>query len=794
MILPSFPFEKLKTLVLSKWKVGVWLLIGVLIVYFSLPRPLFKDTYSTLLVDRNQVLLNATIAKDGQWRFPTSTQLSYQFEQCLLHFEDEYYYQHMGVNPISMVRALYKNVKNNKVTSGGSTITMQTIRLALHSKKRSLLQKLLEIYLALRLECGYSKKEILNMYASHAPFGSNVVGLEAASWRYYGRSPEKLSWAENATLAVLPNSPSLIYPGKNSIKLLRKRNSLLKKLFTKKIIDSTTYRLALLEQLPQAPYPLPNKAPHLYLRAMKDGHQGKKNITSIDGYIQERTATIIERYYKALKANGVHNACAMIVDVKTNKVIAYIGNTKNKDIEHGGYVDIIDAKRSYGSLLKPFLYNLALDNGLITPNMFLNDYPMVFKGYEPQNFHSTYEGVVPASKALSRSLNIPFVKLLQDFGTEKFHYKLKQLGCYSIAKPASHYGLSIILGGGESTMWELCSMYAGMSRTLQNYNAYGSRYCYDDFLTPSYFLFQEEKEKQYHTQGYLSASSIWYTLNALADNNRPDLESNWKQYTSEHKIAWKTGTSFGSRDAWSIGVTADYAIAVWVGNADGEGRPGLQGITTAAPIMFELFGLFDQHRWFEKPQYGFKSATVCQESGMVASSYCSNTITMDLPSNAVKSMACKYHMPINFDRTGMYRVNSDCESVYDMQIKNCFVLPPIVEWYYVKHHANYKMLPPFKEGCANNNNSHNMQFIYPRNHAKVFIPIELDGEKGNVVFELAHRKKEVKVYWHLDNQYIGYTVQLHQLALAPSDGMHVLSVVDELGEHVEIKFETSSTK
>jgi penicillin-binding protein 1C len=794
MLFHFFKNKDYTTGIFKKWKWLLVVVIGIVTFYFSLPKPLFNDSYSTLLVDRNNQLMNATIARDGQWRFPASKEVSYKFEQCLLHFEDEYFYGHIGVNPISVVRALYKNYKNKKITSGGSTITMQTIRLALHSKKRTIVQKIIEMYLAIRLECSFTKKEILNMYVSHAPFGSNVVGLEAASWRYYGRSPEKLSWAENATLAVLPNSPSLIYPGKNSLKLLRKRNALLKKLFEKKIIDITTYQLALLEKLPQAPYPLPNKAPHLYLRAIKEGYQGQKIETSINSYLQVRTTDIIDRYYKNLKANGVYNACAMIIDIRTNQVLAYVGNTQNKDTEHGGYVDIIDAKRSYGSLLKPVLYTMALDNGNITPDMLLYDYPMVFKGYEPQNFHSTYEGVVPASKALSRSLNLPFVKLLQEVGTEKFHYKLKQLGCHSIKQPASHYGLSIILGGAEATLWELSSVFAGMSRTLKNYNAYGSKYCYEDFSSPSYLLNTPTKEKSFHTQGLLSASSLWHTLHALVDNNRPDLESNWKQYTSENKIAWKTGTSFGSRDAWSIGVTADYAIAVWVGNADGEGRAGLQGITTAAPIMFELFGLFDHHHWFEKPQWGFKTGTICKESGMLASAYCLQTLPVSLPANALKSMVCKYHIPVNFDHTGMYRVNSDCESVYEMQIKNCFVLPPVIEWYYMKHHANYKTLPPFKEGCSNDNRTKNMQFIYPRNQAKVYIPIELDGQKGKVIFELTHRKKDTKVYWHLDNEYIGHTIQLHQLALAPSDGAHTLSVVDELGETLEIQFETNSTK
>ena len=764
-------------------------LIALVEFYFALPTVLFSSPYSTIIEDKNGHLLSATIANDGQWRFPESKKVPQKFKQCILLFEDEYFYYHPGVNPLSIGRAIWQNTSRRKRISGGSTLTMQTIRISGKSKRRNIFQKSIEIIKALRLELRCSKDEILKMYVSHAPFGGNVVGLEAASWRYFGRSSEKLSWSESATLAVLPNSPSLIYPGKNALKLVKKRNRLLFKLKNKGIIDNLTYQLAILESIPGAPFSLQNITPHLYLRITNDGLSGQKIKTSLDIYIQKRAEAVINRYHNALKTNGVYNACTIIIDVKKGKVLSYIGNTNVKEKEHGGEVDIIDAKRSYGSLLKPMLYSFAIDDSKIAPQMLLPDYPMIFDGYEPQNFFGTFDGIVPANEALTRSLNIPFVKLLQDYGIERFHYKLHSVGFKSIDKPASHYGLSIILGGAESTLWEMTSVYASMARVLTNFKVFNGKYLHSDFDAPSYLFHSPVKDTVYSSTPIISAGALWYTMKAMLDVNRPDLENNWKGFATANKISWKTGTSVGCRDAWSIGVTPEYAIGVWVGNADGEGRAGLQGITTSSPIMFELFGIVNNKSWFSEPEWSLKEGTICKESGFLAGQYCDNKMVIRVPKSTLKSKVCKYHKTVNFDKTGKFRVNSICESVFDMKIKNCFVLPPIVEWYYHKHHPDYQTLPVFKSGCESQSDAHNMQFIYPRSFSKIFIPREIDGQKGKAVFELAHRKSSIKVYWHLDGVYIGYTKNIHQMPLAPPNGKHQLSVVDENGEMLDMQFE-----
>jgi penicillin-binding protein 1C len=315
----------------KKGKFAIAFVITGIVWWFSVPSQLFDDPTSTVLLDRNGKLLGARIAKDGQWRFPDRASVPYKFSQCLIQFEDRHFYNHPGVNPVALFRALRQNLSSGEVVSGGSTITMQVIRMASGNPPRTVWQKIIEIFKATRIEATYSKEEIIALYASHAPFGSNVVGIDAASWRFFGRSPEKLSWAESATLAVLPNAPSLIYPGKNQQRLKDKRDRLLQRLVTAGIIDQQTCDLAKQEQLPGAPYPLPRVTPHLLDRVDKEGHAGEIVTTTIDIEMQQRVTDVLQRHHQRLKGNQIHNAAAVVVEVKTGNVIAYVGNTQGPE-------------------------------------------------------------------------------------------------------------------------------------------------------------------------------------------------------------------------------------------------------------------------------------------------------------------------------------------------------------------------------------------------------------------------------------------------------------------------------
>ena len=444
----------------------IFILITILVIayIFCLPRQLFHVPYSTVVTDRNGELLGARIASDGQWRFPPRNTTPEKIKQCLITFEDRHFYHHWGVNPVSTGRAAYQNLKNKRIVSGGSTLTMQTIRLA-RNKSRTFGEKFIEMILATRLEFRASKEKILSMYVSHAPFGGNVVGLDAAAWRYFGHSAEELSWAEAAMLAVLPNAPAMIHLSKSRQSLLNKRNRLLKQLYGRKIIDSSTYELAISEPLPDEPHPLPQIAPHLVSRFYQE-RNGKYSVSTIDRGIQTQIENAAERWSNEFNRSDIRNLAILVIDIQTNQVVAYCGNVNFKRKQSGNQVDVIQAPRSTGSILKPFLYYAMLQEGSLLPHTLLPDIPININGFTPQNFSLQFEGAVPASEALARSLNIPAVTMLQKYGAPKFHTFLRQIGLKTINRPASHYGLSLILGGAEATLWDVTNTYAYMGRSL----------------------------------------------------------------------------------------------------------------------------------------------------------------------------------------------------------------------------------------------------------------------------------------------------------------------------------------
>jgi penicillin-binding protein 1C len=775
-------------------KVRNFLLLAVSTVFGfwymnCLPERLFSDPTSTVLLDKDGNLLGARIAFDGQWRFSPGKKVPEKFEQCILQFEDRNFYSHYGVSLRGLGRALVQNIKNKRVVSGGSTLTMQLARIMRKNPPRNITEKMIELFIATRIEMRYSKKEILNFYASNAPFGNNVVGLEAASWRYFGRSPEQLSWAENATLAVLPNAPGLIYPGKNHKRLLEKRNRLLKRLHEIDLIDGSTYNLALSEPLPDKPLPVPQTAPHLLARLIKEGHQGKTINSTIDVHLQRKASQLLQAHSELLKENKIFNGAVIITSVKNGKILAYVGNTKSSDEEHSSAVDCINAPRSTGSILKPFLYEKCLEDGMITPAMLVPDIPTQFGSFSPKNFSTSYDGAVPVNKALARSLNIPMVRLLNEYGLEKFHRDLKNAGLTTLNKPAKHYGLSLILGGAEAKLWDLNTAYTHLAQELK----YGSATLVlltNEMKNTKNRIKNNKPETRNNKPEIINKACIYKTFEAMIDVNRPDEDGNWRAFASAQKIAWKTGTSFGFRDAWAIGITPDFVVGVWIGNADGEGRPGLTGIKAAAPLLFDVFAQLPRSQsWFAQPFNDMSSVAICRESGHRASELCDRTDTVLIPKTCLNTTACPYHQIVHLSRNGRYRVDSECESVYQMKNVPWFVLPPLVEKYYKFNHPNYRELPDFKPECLSKVSDRAIAILYPKPNSSIYIPIEIDGNAGRTIFEAAHRNVNTKVYWHLDDNFIGETREIHQMALNPVPGKHKLMLIDENGIAVTIRFE-----
>lgn len=738
---------------------------------FCLPRHLFHVPYSTVVTDRNEELLGARIASDGQWRFPPRNTTPEKIKECLITFEDKHFYHHWGVNPFAIGRAFYQNVKNKRIVSGGSTLTMQTIRLA-RNESRTFREKLIEMIWATRLEFRASKEEILSMYISHAPFGGNVVGLDAAAWRYFGHSADDLSWAESAMLAVLPNAPAMIHLSKGRKTLLDKRNRLLKQLLEKKTIDSSTYELAISEPLPDEPHPLPQIAPYLVSRFYQE-RNGEYSRSTINKGIQTQIEDLAERWSNEFRRSDIRNLAILVIDIPSNQVVAYCGNVHFDQKQGGNQVDVIQAPRSTGSILKPFLYYAMLQEGSLLPDMLLPDVPVNINGFTPQNFSMQFEGAVPASEALARSLNIPAVTMLQRYGVPKFHSFLQQIGLKTINRSSSHYGLSLILGGAEATLWDVTNAYAMMGRSLLQLPQRSCR-----LLLPTSRITESTDPFQ--------PGAVWQTFDALKEVNRPE-EIDWKSIPSMQTIAWKTGTSYGFRDAWAVGVTPRYAVGVWVGNATGEGKPGLVGAQTAGPVLFDIFNLLPSSSWFTRPAGIFVEAEVCRKSGHLKGRFCDETDTLLVLPAGLRTEACPYHHLVTLSANESQRIYENCANTEPTLRKSWFTLPPVWEWYYKQHHPEYKPLPPFKAGCGEDT-FQPMQFIYPPMNARIKLPKQLDGSKGFLTVELAHNNPNATVFWHLDETYQAQTQDFHKISLQPAAGKHSLTAVDGEGNTISTTF------
>ena len=755
-------------------------LFSIFIIWYidCLPEELFNDSTSTVLLDRNGQLLGAHISTDEQWRFEECDSVPYKFRTCIVEFEDRRFYSHFGVSLKGIGRAIMQNFRSGRRVSGGSTLTMQLVRLMRKNPPRTYSEKLLEMVLATRIEFRYSKDEILRLYSSHAPFGNNVVGLDAASWRFFGRPAHLLSWSESATLAVLPNAPGLIYPGKNHDRLMAKRNRLLKRLLDIGELDQDEYEIAIMEPLPDRPRPLPTLAPHLLNEFMLNGQKGKTVTCSLDIEKQRKVNLLLENHMTLLRENKIFNGAVVVTSVKTGKIVAYVGNSIESGREHSNQVNCIPAPRSTGSILKPILYARAIESGLITPKALLFDVPSKFGGFAPKNFAGSFDGLIPADQALSRSLNIPMVHLLNRYGIGKFHSDLRELGFSTLNKPAKHYGLSLILGGAEVSLIDLSNVYTRMAQQLQQ----------DSSANISYTLNQSSFEKASVLP--IDRACIFSAFEAMLEVKRPDEDNNWRMFSSSRKIAWKTGTSFGFRDAWAVGVTPDYVVSVWIGNADGEGRPGLTGVTAAAPLLFEIFNhLPNSGEWFRKPSLKMKRVEICRQSGHRATPNCPEVYAMEIPKTSLESQGCPYHRIVHLDSQGEYRVDSECANPQSMQHVAWFIIPSSIEKFYREKNPDYRSLPAYKPECASRLGEHSLAIIYPRNKQKIYLPVDFSERQRKVIFEGAHRNRSGVIFWHLDDVYVGQTTEIHQLEFQPGTGKHKLTLVDENGVTKSVWFE-----
>jgi len=824
---------------------------AILLVFLVLvPGPRPGGGLSVAVYARNGALLGASVSDAGQWRLPESSRrVPERFARALVAYEDKRFYWHAGIDPLALGRAALQNARAGRIVSGGSTISMQAARVARPGNYRTLGEKLVESLMAFRLELLLGKDGVLAFYAANAPFGGNVVGLEAASFRFFGRGPESLSWAEAATLAVLPNAPSAAHPGKNRALLQFKRDRLLRRLARSGAMTGEDLALALAEPLPPAPYPLPRLAPQLVARFAGAGRQGRggaegggaegaRVMTTLDASLQERASEILQRRIDGLSSDGVYNGACLVARIDTGEVLAYVANVAPPkaallgdtareygafDAPAAGYsargasdrgydVDLIRAERSSGSLFKPFLYASAVEAGELGPRSILPDVPTRYGSYEPENNLGNYAGAIRADEALARSLNVPFVRLLKAFGVERFRDILVSTGMSTLHRSAEDYGLTLILGGAETSLWEICGRFAALDRAAASGRPAGSMEAFDLGLTRSELAARPLRADPF------SAGSALLTLDALTKVARPDEEAAWEDYASSRRIAWKTGTSFGYRDAWAVGVDGSYVVGVWVGNASGEGRPSLKGSYAAAPILFELFGLLKaggaraaseegrvgparegrarkaagaagKSARSEPPLHGIE---VCAASGWAAGPDCEKTETVLVPASVKSLPLCPYCTSVALSADGRYRVRAEEEEPGSVRIEKRFVLPPSIERYYA-HNLDYRGLPPWKPGSAQSPGKE-LAIVLPEEGSSLYIPVEITGRPGSAVFTVAHRDPGAVVFWELDGAYLGSTRGRHAIEARPGLGDHVLTVVDGSGRTASRRFTVLSRK
>ena len=756
-------------------------LLALLIAFaLCLPRPLFEAPLSAAIYDRDGLLLGARIAADGQWRFAAPARVPHKLATAMVQFEDKRFYRHPGVDPLALARALHLNLRSGSVRSGGSTLSMQVIRLARGNPPRTLREKVIEALLALRLELRHGKDEILALYAAHAPYGGNVVGIEAAAWRYFGHAPERLSWSEAATLAVLPNSPALIHPGRGRALLLAKRDRVLAGLHARGDLEDLDYRLALAEPLPGAPKPLPRLAPHL-LDTLAAGDVAADRVgTTLDRGLQQAVLRIVDQRALAYARQGVRNAAAIVVDNRSMQLRAYVGNSRgsSRDDAEGGYaVDIVRRPRSTGSLLKPLLFAAMVQDGGLQPGSLVPDMPMHFTGFRPENFDRSYRGAVRAREALAQSLNVPAGWMLREYGIDRFYDVLRQFDMSTLTRQPDDYGLTLILGGAEGTLWDMAQMYANLARISQSSRRRGGVHL-------ARLSVRTGEEPASGAVSAIGSGAAWLTLDALQEVSRPDLDRHWKNFNSTRKLAWKTGTSFGQRDGWAVGVTPRYTVAVWVGNASGEGRAGLTGAAMAAPVMFDVLNELDEGGWFDMPRNNLRQVQVCRDDGYLPSHGC-QTEPQWVPADAHFQTVSRHHQTVLLDSAQLWRVDSRCERVSDMVRRSWFVLPPVQEHWYRMRNAGYRRLPAYRPDCARvlaaDRSQRPFDIIYPDSSMAIYIPEDFGAQRGRVVFEAVHRESAAQLHWHVDDGYVGTTRDFHKLALDLPAGDHRLTLVDDGG-------------
>ena len=753
----------------------VLLFLATAIALIPLPEPLFPDNYSFTVLAGDGSLLRVFPNREDQWQLPPEDGgIPEKLVKSVIAFEDKRFFHHLGIDPLAVARALKQNLGAKKRVSGASTLTMQLARL-LRPKDRTLGNKALEVLQAVKIELFLPKARILKLYLDHAPYGGNIRGYGTAAWKYFGKTPNELTWAEAAVLAVLPNSPSLVSPSSSTEALKQKRDRLLAKLKAAGELSETDLTNAVREQAPTAVLPFPLEAPHLAAYLKNQASTTRKPAkTFIDVSLQRVVTDLADRHAEELAESGIRNLAVVVAETESGKVRAYLGSGSFFDKVSQGQVDGLRAPRSTGSLLKPFLYGLAMDDGLLLPETQLKDIPSWFGAFSPTNANEKYSGLVTVREALALSLNVPAVHTLNRYGLEEFASFLKEAGLRHLFRAPQDYGLPLILGGAEASALEIGALYRGLGR-------FGR-------FAPLRLAEQDSVEEG---QKLLSSGAASLVLDILKDVRRPGVDFYWRSFSGSRPLAWKTGTSYGQRDAWAAGVSPDWTIVVWAGNFEGHENPNLKSTDSAAPLLFDIWNLLSAKnpaKWFTPPEGSLAPAQVCAETGYRVGPDCPKTRTVPAPADAKPLPECPHHRALYVTLDERYRVTSKNWTPGAFKRIVRLVYPPDLAQFFRTSGRPLANLPPLLDG--GDDGTPPLSILYPKNGAKFFLPRDLDGSLQKLLLRAGHQEKDARIFWYVDGAYLGETRGKHTMAKKFTRGWHRLALVDETGNKAEVEFYT----
>ncbi len=728
---------------------------------------------SKLVLDQNGELLRVTLSPDEMWRMPiTAEEISPLLKKAVMAYEDRHFYYHFGVNPVAMVRALVANIRAGGIVQGGSTITMQVARM-MDPAPRTVPNKLIEMLRALQLELRYSKQDILTLYFNMAPYGGNIVGSAAASYIYFDKNPRHLSLGEAALLAAIPNNPNLLRPDVNPDACTQVRDKILNILEKQGKITAVQKSEAQTEPIHSRRYDMPFQAPHLSTMLLEKYPQKTLLNTTIDPKFQKLAERILENHLQPWKRKSITNGAVVIIDNRNRNVLALVGSANFFDDKNNGQVNGATAPRSPGSALKPFIYALGIENGLITPQTRLYDVPVEYSGYRPVNYDDTYHGWVTVEDALTRSLNVPAVNLYAQLGEQGLYFFLKEAGISTLPKPKDYYGLSLILGGCGVTLLELTNLYAGLANGGE--------------FEPCKLL----REEDIHAGKTLLSEGACYILSEmLSQVRRPELPAAWEHAVNLPKVAWKTGTSYGHRDAWSIGYTPNYTIGVWVGNFDATGVPELVGAEVAAPLLFALFNTIEnpsENKWFIQPA-ALQKRQVCTVSGMLPTDYCSSVKEeLYLPGiSPVKR--CDVHQKIFIDKKTSTRLCSHCRigRTYDEKIIEHW--PAEIATWMSRHGFPVEMIPEHFPQCPKILAGKKPIILSPSSNTIYKIREGVAKTYQKILLQATVSNDVKTIYWFLDGKLISANPPAEKKFIEPNPGQHRITCTDDAGRSSEIMF------